>query len=115
MTLSPQERRILAGIEDDLRSDPDLATRFARSALPSTPRLLAPGWFPLAVAHVMVLVLLLVVLVVAHPIALRAGPAGLGLAGLDGVPGDWYLRLCGAGRRVLRGERPATPTIPIRP
>jgi hypothetical protein len=55
MTLSPQERRILAGIEDDLRSDPDLATRFARSALPSTPRLPAPGWFPLAVAHVMVL------------------------------------------------------------
>ena len=110
MTLSPQERRILAGIEDDLRSDPDLATRFARSALPSTPRLLAPGWFPLATAHVMVLVLLLVVLVVAHPIALWAGPAGLGLlTAMLTVP--WLVRVARAGtsRSPREAESAAEP------
>jgi len=31
------------------------------------------------------------------------------------LPSDWYLRLAGAGTRVLRGELPLTATIPIRP
>lgn len=33
----------------------------------------------------------------------------------DGLPPDWYLRLTGEGTRMLRGERPLTPEIPLRP
>jgi hypothetical protein len=35
--------------------------------------------------------------------------------GYDGLPSDWYLRLVGEGTRMLRGERPASVEIPIRP
>lgn len=33
----------------------------------------------------------------------------------DGKPADWYLRLTAEGAKVLAGERPNTPTIPIAP
>jgi len=33
----------------------------------------------------------------------------------DGKPSDWYLRLTAEGTKVLVGERPNTPTIPISP
>jgi hypothetical protein len=33
----------------------------------------------------------------------------------DGKPADWYLRLTAEGTKVLMGERPNTPTIPITP
>jgi hypothetical protein len=33
----------------------------------------------------------------------------------DGYPTDWYLRLTAEGSKVLSGERPNTPTIPISP
>ncbi len=33
----------------------------------------------------------------------------------EGLPSDWYLRLTGEGTRMLRGERPASLEIPIRP
>jgi hypothetical protein len=35
--------------------------------------------------------------------------------GYEGMPSDWYLRLVGEGGRMLRGERPITPEIPIKP
>jgi hypothetical protein len=35
--------------------------------------------------------------------------------GLDGLPTDWYLRLVGEGGKMLRGQRPLTRDIPIRP
>ncbi|MBV9849037.1 MAG: hypothetical protein JO250_05035 [Armatimonadetes bacterium] len=35
--------------------------------------------------------------------------------GYDGLPSDWYLRLVGEGIRLLRGQRPLTPDIPIMP
>jgi len=31
------------------------------------------------------------------------------------LPSDWYLRLAGAGTKVLRGVQPRTAEIPIRP
>jgi hypothetical protein len=33
----------------------------------------------------------------------------------DGLPSDWYLRLTGAGARVIRGEKKAERTLPIKP
>ena len=33
----------------------------------------------------------------------------------DGLPADWYLRLTAEGSKVLAGERPNTPIIPITP
>ncbi len=33
----------------------------------------------------------------------------------DGLPADWYMRLAAEGSKVLSGERPNTPTIPILP
>jgi hypothetical protein len=33
----------------------------------------------------------------------------------EGLPPDWYLRLTAEGTRVIRGERPNQPTLPIRP
>jgi hypothetical protein len=33
----------------------------------------------------------------------------------EGLPPDWYLRLTGEGAKVIRGERPNSPTIPITP
>jgi hypothetical protein len=35
--------------------------------------------------------------------------------GLEGMPSDWYLRLVGAGTKMLRGEIPVNPVIPIKP
>jgi hypothetical protein len=35
--------------------------------------------------------------------------------GYDGMPGDWYLRLTGAGMQMLRGKLPVTAEIPIQP
>jgi len=33
--------------------------------------------------------------------------------GLEGLPPDFYLRLTGAGGRLLRGELPPTPAVPV--
>jgi hypothetical protein len=33
----------------------------------------------------------------------------------EGLPSDWYLRLTGEGTKLLRGERPASREIPIKP
>ena len=33
----------------------------------------------------------------------------------EGLPPDWYLRLTGAGTKLLRGEIPNQRTLPIRP
>lgn len=33
----------------------------------------------------------------------------------EGLPPDWYLRLTGAGSKLLRGEIPPSPEIPLRP
>ena len=33
----------------------------------------------------------------------------------EGLPPDWYLRLVGAGGRLLRGERPNSQAIPLKP
>jgi hypothetical protein len=35
--------------------------------------------------------------------------------GYEGLPSDWYLRLVGEGARMLRGQRPLSPDIPIKP
>jgi hypothetical protein len=35
--------------------------------------------------------------------------------GYEGLPSDWYLRLVGAGGRMLRGELPLRREIPLRP
>jgi hypothetical protein len=35
--------------------------------------------------------------------------------GYEGLPSDWYLRLVGEGAKMLRGERPPTEELPIRP
>jgi hypothetical protein len=42
-------------------------------------------------------------------------PAQGRFVGYDGLPSDWYLRLVGEGTRMLRGRRPITPEIPIKP
>ena len=46
-------------------------------------------------------------------------PAGASFVTLDAdgqsLPSDWYLRLGGAGAKMLRGELPLSPTIPISP
>ena len=76
MPLSPDEQRTLEQIENELaREAPALATTFAATRLPSSsgPR------FPLSAVHTVVLVVLLVVLLVAHPLALLLGPAGVGI------------------------------------
>ena len=33
----------------------------------------------------------------------------------EGLPADWYLRLTGEGTKLLRGQRPVAPEIPIKP
>lgn len=42
-------------------------------------------------------------------------PAQGHFVGYEGMPSDWYLRLVGEGSRMLRGERPVTAEIPIKP
>jgi hypothetical protein len=44
-----------------------------------------------------------------------APPTQAHFLGYEGLPSDWYLRLAGAGGRMLRGERPTSAEIPIRP
>ncbi len=45
----------------------------------------------------------------------NAPPKEAPFATYDGLPADWYLRLTGEGARLIRGERAATPGLPIRP
>jgi hypothetical protein len=33
----------------------------------------------------------------------------------EGLPSDWYLRLVGEGGKMLRGQRPVSPDLPIKP
>lgn len=42
-------------------------------------------------------------------------PSQATFATYDGLPSDWYLRLTGAGAKMLRGAQPLSRTIPIRP
>jgi hypothetical protein len=42
-------------------------------------------------------------------------PSQAHFVGLEGMPSDWYLRLVGAGTEMLRGQRPVSATIPIKP
>lgn len=44
-----------------------------------------------------------------------APPTQAHFVGYDGLPSDWYLRLVREGKRMLRGERPITGQIPIKP
>lgn len=44
-----------------------------------------------------------------------APPTQAHFVGYEGLPSDWYLRLVGEGGRMLRGERPVTEAIPIKP
>jgi hypothetical protein len=74
MSLRPQEHQILVGIEDQLsRNDPALADLFARHPPPSVGR----DYFrPSALLSLLVV---LVVLVLAYPLAALGGPAAVGL------------------------------------
>jgi hypothetical protein len=45
----------------------------------------------------------------------NAPPREAAFATYDGLPSDWYLRLTGEGARVIRRERPADRTLPIKP
>jgi hypothetical protein len=42
-------------------------------------------------------------------------PTQATFATYDGLPTDWYLRLTGEGTKVIRGERKAPASIPIKP
>jgi len=42
-------------------------------------------------------------------------PTQAHFADYEGLPADWYLRLVGEGSRMLRGARPLTAEIPIKP
>jgi hypothetical protein len=42
-------------------------------------------------------------------------PTQAKFATYEGLPSDWYLRLTGEGAKVIRGEKKAHATIPIRP
>lgn len=42
-------------------------------------------------------------------------PTQARFATYDGLPADWYLRLTGEGSKVIRGERKAGATLPIKP
>lgn len=115
MALSPREEKILAGIEDQLgQKDPALAATFARTRLPSSSaRRCLPRWFPLSAAHTGLLVLVLLVLVVAHPLAIELGPAGVGLlTAVLVVPWMVSAARAGAGMpirlRKRRGRNPLT-------
>jgi Protein of unknown function (DUF3040) len=81
MPLSPREQQILAGIEQSLgEKDPALANTFAKARLPSSPAHQGVmRWFPLSLVHTGMLVLILTVLVAAHPVAVELGRPWLGL------------------------------------
>jgi hypothetical protein len=73
--LSPWERRVLAGIEDDLAtSDPRLAQMIGRRGSLTT-----PGWWPLSVRCTGLLLVALLVLVVASVLVPASGWLILGL------------------------------------
>ena len=42
-------------------------------------------------------------------------PSQAHFLGYEGLPSDWYLRLAGEGIKMLRGKRPLTRDIPIKP
>lgn len=42
-------------------------------------------------------------------------PTQAHFVGYEGLPADWYLRLVGEGARMLRGARPVSAEIPIKP
>ncbi len=42
-------------------------------------------------------------------------PTQAQFATYEGLPADWYLRLTGEGSKVIRGEREARATLPIKP
>ena len=42
-------------------------------------------------------------------------PTQAHFVGYEGLPSDWYLRLVGEGTQMLRGQRPLTEEIPIKP
>ena len=44
-----------------------------------------------------------------------APPTQAHFVGYEGMPSDWYLRLVGEGGRMLRGQRPLSAEIPIKP
>lgn len=44
-----------------------------------------------------------------------APPRQAHFVGYDGLPSDWYLRLVGAGVQMLRGKRPLSAEIPLKP
>jgi hypothetical protein len=45
----------------------------------------------------------------------NAPPKEAKFATHDGLPSDWYLRLTGEGSKVIRGEKKAERTLPIKP
>jgi hypothetical protein len=45
----------------------------------------------------------------------NAPPREAAFATYEGLPSDWYLRLTGEGARVIRGERRADRSLPIKP
>lgn len=45
----------------------------------------------------------------------NAPPTQGHFVGYEGLPSDWYLRLAGAGARMLHGQRPLSAAIPIQP
>jgi hypothetical protein len=45
----------------------------------------------------------------------NAPPKQARFATYDGLPADWYLRLTGAGAKVIRGEQKSQATLPIKP
>jgi len=113
MSLSPREQRILADIEDQMgKQEPTLAATFARTGLPSSRRWF-PSWFPLSVVHTGLLVLVLLVLVVAYPLALELGTAGVGLLTAAMVV-PWMVRAARTGTDTpirLRKRRRRGPLI----
>jgi DUF3040 family protein len=102
MPLSHREQRILATIEDHVgRNDPELAATFAENLRSPLWR----RWYPLTALDTGLLVLVLTVLVIAHPLALPLGPAGVGLLTVALVL-PWLVRAIRA--------RPRTPRPPAR-
>ena len=86
--LSPWERRVLAGIEDDLAtSDPGLAQKIGHCG-----SLRAPAWWPLSARCAVLLPVALLVLVVASVLVPASGWLVLGLITLVVVV-PWIL-LC---------------------
>jgi hypothetical protein len=98
MTLSAREQRILAEIEDQLnQSDPALSDLFSCRRLPPV----VGRWHVLSPARLGLLVVVLVALVLAHPLAARWGATGVGLLTAALVV-PWLVRAARAGARRQR-------------